>query len=393
MLAICEHLHSSIQDLSILILSGSPMLQSFRVLQGIDYIKLPCLKRAEGGELGVRFLELELEEIVRLRRELILSTVVSFRPDVVLVDKKPDGLAGELEPSLRYIRCNLPGTKIALVLRDILDSAQVTIKNWTERGSFKIVQWYYDDVLVLGAQQVFDVCAEYQFPKSLAKKVRYCGYVARTAKVRPPKEVRAETGIAEDEKFVLVTSGGGEDGYQILSAYVGAAKLLASTNNVKSLIVTGPELALDRAQSLQRSVEPDSGVQLLEFTPDMMSLINAADVVVSMGGYNTICELLSLGKRAVVVPRVTPVQEQGMRMERLAGFAEFKTLLPGQLTPQSMEQAVSEQINASREVPQLRHSVDMGALPRITRLIARHAFSGKAAAILDVSTSQPHWVF
>jgi len=49
MLAICSHLHASIPDLSILIVSGSPMLQSFRVAQGIDYIKLPCLKRTEGG--------------------------------------------------------------------------------------------------------------------------------------------------------------------------------------------------------------------------------------------------------------------------------------------------------------------------------------------------------
>src|SRR5271157_3109489 len=121
MLAICTHLHASIPDLSVLIITGSPMLQSFRVSQGIDYIKLPCLKRTESGDLGARFLDLEIEEIVRLRRELILSTVVSFQPDVVLVDKKPDGLARELEPSLRYIKCNLPQTRIpkhrAVVLR------------------------------------------------------------------------------------------------------------------------------------------------------------------------------------------------------------------------------------------------------------------------------------
>ena len=103
MLAICKHVHASIRDLSILIVSGSPMLQSFRVEPGIDYIKLPCLKRTELGELGVRFLDLDVSEIVCLRRELILSTVMSYRPDVIFVDKKPDGLAGELEPSLRHI--------------------------------------------------------------------------------------------------------------------------------------------------------------------------------------------------------------------------------------------------------------------------------------------------
>src|SRR6266850_1803149 len=190
MLAICSHLHASIPDLSILIVSGSPMLQSFRVAQGIDYIKLPCLKRTESGELGVRFLDLEVAEIVRLRRELILSTAVSFRPDIVLVDKKPDGLAGELEPSLRYIRCNLPQARILLVLRDILDSSRATVDAWEEHGYYSTLQWYYDAVLVLGDRQIYDVCKEYEFPESLRQKIHLCS--ACQARRRTEDSCRAD---------------------------------------------------------------------------------------------------------------------------------------------------------------------------------------------------------
>jgi predicted glycosyltransferase len=186
MLAICSHLLANIPDLSILIVSGSPMLHSFRVHPGIDYIKLPCLKRTEQGDLGVRFLDLDLEQIVRLRRELILSTVVSFQPDVVLVDKKPDGLATELEPSLRYIRCNLPQTRLFLILRDILDAPEVTAAEWVKRGYQNTVQWYYDGVLVLGERRVFDVCAEYRFSRLLCHKVRYCGYAGGDGGRLPP---------------------------------------------------------------------------------------------------------------------------------------------------------------------------------------------------------------
>src|SRR5260370_2497370 len=139
MLAICKPLHASMRELSSLIVSGSPMLQSFRVEAGIDYIKLPCLKRTELGELGVRFLDLDVTEIVHLRRELILSTVMSYRPDVILVDKKPDGLAGELEPSLRHIKCSLPQPRIHLVLRDILDSSRVTVDAGTRPDYYHIL--------------------------------------------------------------------------------------------------------------------------------------------------------------------------------------------------------------------------------------------------------------
>src|SRR5262245_15121702 len=146
MLSICEHLHASIRGVSILIISGSPMLHSFRVSPGIDYIKLPCLRRTADGELDVRFLDLDVQEIVRLRRELILSAVESFRPDVVLVDKMPDGLAGELKPSLRSLKSKLPECRVLLVLRDILDSCRKTTQTWRERHYYDIVQSYFSGI-------------------------------------------------------------------------------------------------------------------------------------------------------------------------------------------------------------------------------------------------------
>jgi len=285
MLAICSHLHASIPDLSILIVSGSPMLQSFRVAQGIDYIKLPCLKRTEGGELGVRFLDLDVAEIVRLRRELILSTAVSFRPDIVLVDKKPDGLAGELEPSLRYIRCNLPQTRILLVLRDILDSPRATMDAWEQRGYYSTLQWYYDDVLVLGDRQIYDVCKEYQFPESLRQKVHFCGYVSRQLPTRSRSEIRKELSVADDESLVLVTAGGGQDGYDLLSMAVAATSSLAKRIRVRTLLVTGPELGKEQTKAIYKAARSHAELQVIEFTDDLMSYMNAADTVVSMAGY------------------------------------------------------------------------------------------------------------
>lgn len=369
MLAICSHLRKSIPDLSILIVSGSPMLHSFRVMQGIDYIKLPCLKRNQDGDLGVRFLDLKLEEIVRLRRELILATVVSFQPDIVLVDKKPGGLAGELEPSLRYIKCNLPEARILLVLRDILDSPESTVAAWSDRGYYNMVQWYFDDVLVLGVPGIFDVCAEYQFPPVLSDKVRYCGYVARHSPLRSVADIRTELGVRENEKLVLVTTGGGEDGYQLLSTYVGAAKLLANQFNIRSLIVAGPELAPDRARAIREAARCTSGIRILEFTNDMLSYMNASDVVVSMGGYNTVCELLTLEKKAVVVPRVRPVAEQKIRAERMAGMNVFATIMPDDLNPHLLRETIAKQLATPDRANQFTGRVDLGALPRISNIL------------------------
>ena len=78
MVAICAHLKTQISGTSVLMLTGSPMSHRFRMIDGIDYVKLPCLKRDLVGEVGVKYLNLNLESAVRLRRELILSTVMNF---------------------------------------------------------------------------------------------------------------------------------------------------------------------------------------------------------------------------------------------------------------------------------------------------------------------------
>lgn len=369
MLAICSHLHASIPDLSILIVSGSPMLQSFRVEPGIDYIKLPCLKRNDLGELGVRFLDLDLSEIIRLRRELILSTVRSYRPDVLFVDKKPDGLAGELEPSLRHIKCSLSSTRIHLVLRDILDSSRVTIDDWTRHGYYNILRWYYDAVLVLGDQRIFDVCDEYQFPQDLRERVHHCGYVRRQLPRRSRFEVRRELGVGEKENLVLVTAGGGQDGYQLFSAALAATSLLAKRLPLKTLLVTGPELSTEQSQDLSRA--QSENVQIIEFTEDPMSYMNAADVVISMAGYNTICELLTLAKRSIVVPRVKPVEEQKIRAERLGGLGAFRMILPGDLTPQTLGSALNDELQLAQNRVRVPVRIDLGALPRITAILQK----------------------
>ncbi len=375
MLAICKHLHASIRDLSILIVSGSPMLQSFRVEPGIDYIKLPCLKRTELGELGVRFLDLDVTEIVHLRRELILSTVMSYRPDVILVDKKPDGLAGELEPSLRHIKCSLPQTRIHLVLRDILDSPSVTVDAWTRQGYYNILRWFYDRVLVLGDNSIFDVCEEYQFPQGLREKVHHCGYVQRQLPGRSRSEIRKELGVAEEEHLVFVTAGGGEDGYELFSASLAATSSLAQRLPLKTLLVTGPELDTERTQTIYRAAQSCGGLQVIEFTDDVMSYMNAADIVVSMAGYNTICELLTLRKRSIVVPRVRPVEEQKIRAERLASFRAFRTILPDEITPRILESAIEEELQLAQSRVPVPTCIDLGALPRITAMLQRDASS------------------
>jgi len=125
------------------------------------------------------------------------------------------------------------------------------------------------------------------------------------------------------------------------------------------------------AQRLQiaERARPLTNLSVQDFHDDMASLINAADVVVAMGGYNTVCELLTLRKRALLVPRVKPGQEQCIRAERMAALGLLRMLHPDQLTPATLMSALRTELEAfarHERVPQLR---TLQGLDRVTAAI------------------------
>ena len=134
MLEISKHLAASDPDVSILIISGSPMLHAFRIPERIDYIKLPCLARTTRGGYEVKFLQNSFDDIIRLRANIILSAVLDFAPDLILVDKKPFGVGNELAPVFDLVRRRLERPKMVLLLRDILDSPDATSQVWGKNG-------------------------------------------------------------------------------------------------------------------------------------------------------------------------------------------------------------------------------------------------------------------
>ena len=369
MLCICEYLLAAIPDLSILLVSGSPMVHSFRLPRYLDYIKLPCLRRTEEGDYAVRAMGTTLNETIQLRSDLLRTIVANFRPQILLVDKKPYGVENELYDTLRYLQTSLAEAKLILLLRDILDSAGPTIRAWEKHGYHEAIESFYDLILVVGSPEIFDPCETYQFPASVAAKVRFCGYIRRQPG-RKSRDVLRHDLQLQGEKLILVTPGGGEDGYQLLATYVEGLAWLPAGHNTQSLIVCGPEMPAAQRTMLYKAAATYPHVRLSDFTDDMLSYVSTADVVVAMAGYNTVCEVLSLHKRAIVVPRVKPVAEQWIRAERMACRGLLQTIHPDALTPQRLMHTVMATLNS----PNGHHSplpqLDLNALPRIAQYIS-----------------------
>ncbi|MEK9969081.1 MAG: hypothetical protein VW600_08080, partial [Ferrovibrio sp.] len=73
----------------------------------------------------------------------------------------------------------------------------------------------------------------------------------------------------------------------------------------------------------------------------MEHLVQNAVGVLAMGGYNTFCEILSLDKRAIIVPRKRPRMEQFIRASRAQELGLIRMLEDdGQYDPTVMGNAL-----------------------------------------------------
>lgn len=338
---------------AILIVTGSPVVHAFRIPAGVDYIKLPCLDRVEAEQYEARFLGDWGNEVKRTRQAILNKAILGFRPDLMIVDKRPAGVDGELIETIQQLRRSGHPSKLVLGVRDILDEPLRTQKSLKTTRSFEQIKRYYDEVWIYGAPVIFDHVKEYAFPEAVARKSFYCGYLQRPTAVAarragPPR--------------ILVTPGGGGDGGDMIEAYLEGLLDLPRRTTLRSTVIFGPEMPGERRALLLERYGRLADVEFREFEADMTARYAEADVVVSMAGYNTVCELISFSQRAVLVPRAKPVLEQLIRAQKFAELGFFDYVEPDQLTPQILMDKV---LDAVQQGPINMPYVDLGGLPRI----------------------------
>lgn len=345
-LTIATALTRAYPDLSILLLTGSPAMQHFPLPTNVDYVKLPAVVKVADEDYHARSLRMQPAEIAQMRAALVREAVSNFAPDVLLVDHAPIGMKGELLPALRELRQTRPQARTVLGLRDIIDEPERVRAAWAEQDIYQSLERFYDAILVYGVPDVMNMVEEYGFPPEVAAKTRYCGYLPRERSSAAPMR---EAFCAPGERLVVVAAGGGGDGYPLLRAYLAAQATAAAPQRVACVMVTGPFMPATERSELAAMAAQHERVRLIEFTDDMLGLMQSADVVVCMGGYNTMCEVLSVGARAVVAPRAAPRREQLLRATAFEQLGLIYMIQPDALTPDTLARQVAEALDTTEE--------------------------------------------
>ena len=304
--ALASAITRAIPDASALILTGSPVVGRFAFPASVDHVRLPgVIKRSDGSYVS-KTLGMDIDETTRLRAGLIESTAREYDPDILIVDKEPNGFRGELLPALDALQ-DRGQTRLVLGLRDVLDDPDTLTIEWDRKNAIEATERYYDEIWVYGQRLIYDPTIGLTFSARVKDNIHWTGYLRRDLLVPPEPET---------EPYVLITPGGGGDGKAmvnlVLSAYEKDPDLAP-----RAILVYGPFLSGDTRQDFEDRVAALNGrVTAVGFESQIETLFAGAEGVVCMGGYNTFCEVLSFDKRAVIVPRTSPRLEQFIRASR-----------------------------------------------------------------------------
>jgi predicted glycosyltransferase len=353
-MAIASHLLGP--RVNILILTGSPIAGRFSFPEQIDFVRIPGMIKRTNEEYLPLSIKINARHALDIRKNIITATVKTFQPQLFIVDKEPLGLKREVLPALQWLRRNRPGTRTILGLRDIMDDAETTRREWRDKGVYQILEDLYSEIWVYGNRELYDPIREYGISDAVSSKTHFTGYIPR--KVPSPEgvqNVRKEHGLQESEKLVVVTTGGGGDGFTVMDTYLKMLETGPAPAPFKSILITGPFMPKSERKNLNKRSRKQ-GVRLYHFYRQMEKIFAAADLVVSMGGYNTLCEILTQRTVSLVIPRETPRREQMIRArtfkrQNLIDFIPWDDLTPELLRrrlldliaePQTYREAVAQ---------------------------------------------------
>lgn len=337
-----------------LLIAGHPGATADALPEGWDWLVLPGFTKTTNGYES-RNLDVSTERLWHLRSATAAAALEAVKPDLLIVDRHPFGVDNELLPSLEVLRGT--GTRCILGMRDVLDTAAVARAEWDKIGGAAGVLHYYSSMWIYGDPTIHDPLTAGEIPPELASIATFTGFLSHG---RPDDPLSASS-VSAEQPYVLTMVGGGSDG----GALGLAAALTTLPEGHQHIILTGPQMPEVDHDRILDAVTSDQ-VQVARSAPHVPKLIGDAAAVISMGGYNSLAEIMATTTPALIVPRTAQRQEQPLRAAALVEAGVVDVLDPKDLSPYRLR----SWLDAAVGTCSLRDSIDLDGLTRLGDIAA-----------------------
>ncbi|THB77530.1 MAG: glycosyl transferase [Desulfobulbaceae bacterium] len=314
---------------------------------GVQFHQLPGL-RMDRTFSGLETCDpaASLETVKAQRQQQLLDHITQNRPDIVVLELYPFGrkqFRFELDPLLEWLSSDSPHTLIYCSLRDILVEKSEGQDKFETRAVHTFNR-FFDGLLVHADPQIVTIDETFTKSDQLKPEIFYTGFVTPHPSPQRANEIRRITGTNQQKKLIVASIGSGSVGEELLFS-VAQVHALLSEEGVVTQIFTGPYL--DQADFNRLKTMTSDSLRIDRFTPHFIDWLLAADLSISMAGYNTTMNVLAARTPALMLP-FAQNREQQMRLERLVPLSGISPLTREQLEPTQLHEIIEQRLNDER---------------------------------------------
>ena len=330
----------------VILVSGGPPVDT-PLPKHVTEFRLPDLQmNQEFRGLFSTKKDVSVDQIKEERKKRLFTLLKAEKPDVFLIEFYPFGRKAfrfELDPILqalaedRRYRC-----AVICSVRDILVEKEDRDKH--ESRAARTLNQYFDAVLVHADPKLIKLDRTFDHFSEITIPLHYTGYIAAKPSPDAGTMIRKQMQIGQEETLIVASAGGGSVGAPLLDAVIRAFSQLERHNTCRLVVFAGPYLDREAYKLLKNHA--GRNVHVSRFTGDFLSFLAAADLSVSMGGYNTTMNILASGVPALVWP-FGRNREQRLRAERLAAMGVLKMLEDDDLRPSRLAAIMDRWIHQS----------------------------------------------
>lgn len=343
---------------------GGPELDVGEPLLSI--LQLPGLKMDTGFNRLTPCGSRPLEEVKAQRREQLLAFAADFRPDCLIIELYPFGRKNfrfELDPLLELLSGR--NCTVFCSLRDILVEKSEG-KEKFERRAVDTLNKFFSGLLIHADPDLVTLEQTFGMTEAITTDIHYTGFISPTPSAGARERIHLELALDPDERLIVASIGSGSVGLELLEATISSVNSLAGRGTQLRLqVFTGPYLAEAQYQKLCR--KRSRRIRVERFSNHFIDWLAAADLSVSMAGYNTSMNILSAGVPALMYP-FAQNREQRMRISRIGSCGNIRLLEQADLAAEMLANA----IEAMLEMPRFTASIQLDGAARTAAIIEEY---------------------
>jgi predicted glycosyltransferase len=301
------------------------------------------------------------------RCERLLQLMDEERPDAFVVELYPFGRTAfgfEIDPLLEAIQAGRFGRVLRVCsIRDVL--VEKRDPTAYEARVVERLNRHFDRLLIHSDERLLPLEATFSRVGDVRIPIAYTGFVAPTPETDAARRLRQALGVGPGETLVVASAGGGRAGFRLLKEVLAACRELSARRPLRLELFTGPFMADEEFDQLHRLAAPRLRVR--RFTARFLRYLQAADLSISLAGYNTCMNLLVARVPALVLP-YSRQREQPLRIEKIKPYLAMEVLAEEDLTAVRLA-AAAERALARKPQPKPL-PLDLAGAATTARLLA-----------------------